>query len=264
MNEYVSTALASSDWTWVDSVISLAAILCAGVFVKWQVDENARKNLWQQIYKEIVEANRKLIEAELQFSSYVYSTASNYSFLLKGVLNKFQDARVEEIRDHYTNLNAARSDLINVLEAYEITSPKLNIFRTAFSAAFADVDVEFSRLFDRYLKTMSMDLSQGIVHQPTPSDAEVREFDALSHKLIEKLLVIKSYSHDLNVEAQNLLLGGVFKHRVPRREPLVVDAKVIALDNAEQLKFYFENETEWARRNARFKERLNGQLRDEG
>ena len=59
-----------------------------------------------------------------------------------------------------------------------------------------------------------------------------------------------SSGFDLNVEAQNLLLGDHFDHRVPRRQPLDPAHIVITADpeGFDRLDRYFDNEANWGER----------------
>lgn len=213
----------------------------------WQVRVNAQQSIWQQIHREIADANRKLMHSEVDVSSYVRKTALNYSFLQQGLLQSFQDARPTELLDLISALNAARSDLIHLLETYEISSPELKIFRTAFNVAFHDMEIIQQKIFGLYLKTMSIDGPEPsiVFNKPTPNLSEVEVFKSMSDDFINSLMVISNFTWDLNVETQNLLLGGMFKHRVPKRKPLDPSVVVVSLEEAKKLDAYFENETAW-------------------
>lgn len=60
---------------------------------------------------------------------------------------------------------------------------------------------------------------------------------------------IGCYVIDLQIEARNKLLSGLFNHRVPRRKPLDSKFKVLSTEPAEMddLMSYFQNETPWGK-----------------
>lgn len=254
VSDEVICAATGIDWTWLNSGISVFAIAVGAWFVKWQVEENARKQLWQTIYREIAEANQRLGEAEVKLSGYVRQAKSNFKFLHDGIIESFNDMRAMNILDLVNELNDARHHLMMLLETYEITSPQLKIFHTALNVAFHDLSASFMPVYDAHLKNMPIERDGQVFRRGPFNDADVTLFEQVSEEYIDKLSFVGCFCFDLIVEAQNLLLGGVFKHRVPRREPADPKYIVVRLDQADELNAYFENDTDWGREKKQIEE----------
>ncbi len=69
------------------------------------------------------------------------------------------------------------------------------------------------------------------------------------------------YIHDFQVEMQNLLLGELFKQKLPPREPIDPNLVVVQFERYKELAEYFERETAWGRGKARIEGEVRGEVR---
>ncbi len=91
-----------------------------------------------------------------------------------------------------------------------------------------DVYIRFTSRIDQYLP---IDLPEHMNMKPiplqTPSEKDIQVIKKLGVELYECIMDMSCYIHDFRIEAQNHLLGDLFKRKVASREP--TDSKFIAI-----------------------------------
>jgi len=90
-------------------------------------------------------------------------------------------------------------------------------------------------------------------------DFELLELESLVREHIIIIAETLGYTNDLRVELQNILLGNLFDNNLKKREPLSDEIKVIITNDPkklEELKNYFNTETNWAIDNLKIKDKL--------
>jgi hypothetical protein len=131
-----------------------------------------------------------------------------------------------------------------MLENWEIAFPAAELFRVAFSSANYDVEDAFHPLFQEVVRLLPVDMLDGTtISQPLPTAEKCAELKALVETYAEARSTLRTYAHDLVVEAQNLLLSKLFKRRVKIREPIDPDYKVVTAADTDALMAYFKTET---------------------
>lgn len=157
--------------------------------------------------------------------------------------------------------------MIVTIENWEIAFPAAALFRVAFSSANHDVEGTFQPFFSALLRHLPTDLPDGTVINPAlPSVEQIDELKKLLEAYTESRTTLRTYTHDLVVEAQNLLLSKLFKRRVEIRKPIDPTYKVVTAADTDALMYYFKNETpagrEWADASRRVREWLLAEGRE--
>jgi len=143
--------------------------------------------------------------------------------------------------------------LILKLESLEIIHRNLFIFRRAFGSASYDLMQAYSALLPltaRFAKNEKGEPISGL--EVTRHFHEVLEPKAIAYQ--DACGLVGNYIFDLGVEMQNFLLGSLFTHKVPVRDPVDPRFKVVKLEPdsyVEQLEAYFDNETPQGHANQR-------------
>lgn len=259
-----------TDFSWIDSTINVAAILLGALIVKWQVRQNAREQLRLQIYHEISRISHELMLAETKATSFVNDVSMKLRLLqdpaLQALLPSYQELRASKFTDLDYAVSSAAINVITVLEKYEIACPELKIFRTAINVVGSDVQKSHRKIFGEYLKAFSVEVQTSgptsiettVIHKPIPTGENLERIQAVASEYVDAISRYGEISFDLDVESQNLLLGGLFDYRVPRRTPGDPNKIVITLDRtkAENLMRYFENETDWGKEKKEIEKRV--------
>ncbi len=253
-------------------LVSLGGILAAGAIVVWQVRHQfehgrklqeglARRELRFKIFEEISSLDRQLWAAELEANSFARSVKMNINHQADVAQDGLAFPTTEKCARDFAALgdsvSRANSAMIGLLEKYEIACPELAIFRKAFSVANAEFRDNQSQLFEIYLRMLPTEINTGTNDQPKietsyrrlPEKAEIKKLNEHTNLFFDTKHNFMSFGFDLNVEAQNLLLGDYFDHRVPRRQPLDPAHIVITADpeDFDRLDRYFDNEANWGK-----------------
>lgn len=254
---------------WLGSLVQLVAIVVGAFLIKWQVRENAREKLKLQVYE--------AIKTHIEFVSGSITNAGIYALNIPGLFKGHQ-ARIElgipspikgrasVFSEYDSKVRLSLTDLFKTLESYDIITPNLGIFRIALSSASHDLHNAFTPLFSELLRFLPVDVPEDrvkevgtkIIEPPTPTQPQLEAIEHLAHQYYKVTVDIGSYLYDLSVEAQNILLGKLFGHRLPLRQPSDPKIKAITTDadRVQELKKYFQEETEWGRKESEIRQRL--------
>lgn len=226
---------------------------------------NAREALKLRIYELFNEKVRAFSDADLEVGSYarsvMYEVQAACTATQMGRSREEPALRTEQLAKLHHNASSALIDLIFTLENWEVAFPASELFRVAFSWANHDVEEAFTPFFRLILPLLPVDMPDGTtIYRPDQNADKVAEIEALVEKYEEARTTLRTYTHDLVIEAQNLLLSKLFKRRVKIRKPIDPTYRVIAAADTEALLNYFKTETAggrlWEKSKNNVKERL--------
>jgi len=209
---------------------------------------NAREALRLRVYELLGEKARSFSDADSEAGSYARSIVRELESAIWaaqiGLPRKTSKLGAQELSKLHYEASSALVELIVTIENWEIAFPAAELFRVAFSSANHDVENAFHPLFQQVVRLLPVDMLDGTtIAQPLPSAEKCAELKALVEAYGEARGTLRTYTHDLVVEAQNLLLSKLFKRRVKIREPLDPAYKVVTAANADALMAYFKTET---------------------
>lgn len=253
----------------IGHVLTIIGIIAAAATVVWQLGrqhqsslsvqrDNAREELKLRLHELLVQRVRKLSKANVRAAMYAYMIPFNVESFQRQLVLGLRPAPIKERAQEFSRLHAEANDafikLIQEFESWSIAFPGLQVFQVALNAANHDAREAFTPLFSELLRVLPIDppedappnVPRPFIQSPISSD-ELAKLKALVERYKAAMDDIGSYVHDLTIESQNNLLSGLFERRVPPRQPIDPNCKVISTDpeKAEQLLRYFENETSW-------------------
>jgi hypothetical protein len=267
---------------WLGDLITVVGLILGSLIVVYQLGkqhkneltiqkENYREQLRIEIYQEFSKLIRLADEKNINSKIYVFNMRmfidTYHDQKNRGIPTPPLNYRVMVFFErHFATLNAAH-DLIELIERYYIVDPRLNIFKTAFIVAHHDMLNNFMPLHHFLFDILPIEISRPdgsseLVNVINPSDDQIAELKKLIDAYTDASENLACYTHDLNVELQNTLLNSLFQNKAPRRVPLDPKAKVISTDPMESkmLQQYFEEETDWGKKNKEAKEDVLIQL----
>ena len=216
--------------------------------------ENIKQEHFSRLHTEIELIVDQLLKTQSAFSGALYSIDFAFGTGALEVANGratdwIKVTSQQELNAKSYDLQMAIVGLISVVERYEIIEPRLKIFQLAFNVTSHDVRTTFAPLMSKLSNVLPNEA--GVSHIPfrMPNqrvEAEIRQqIDLLRDALGD----VSSYTMDLRVEIQNLLLSDLFDRKLNRRKPLDPRFKVISTEQQDYLKLetYFMNETAWGR-----------------
>jgi hypothetical protein len=147
-------------------------------------------------------------------------------------------------------VDSAVVEIVNLTERWRIIDPRIDVFGLATASAKHDIDVAWWPYFNAVVRRMPVEDRSGtnFPWQP-PDDAAVEEIGLKGPQLIGALTTFQSYIYDLQVEMQNLLLGGLFDRQISARKP-VDPGFAIQLNRHREITTYFKCDTAWGQAQA--------------
>lgn len=268
--------------------INLLGIFVTASLIIWQLGRQYKDNIRLQR-----ENNREKLKLELYTeyrkaisyaSEHVGSTGTNARIIVthfnifvdqisKGISPIPISDREPAFREAYFKANNSITNLIFVLEEYEIINPNFEIFRTAFSYAshcmteaffpFQQVLLEFLP-YDVPLQDQAR-LGTDVIIPKIPSKIDLNKISKVAQAYIDAAMEANCYVSDLAKEAQNIFLGNLFSNRLQPRKPIDPRHLVISTEPQEvaKLKNYFMEETEWGKNWKRVKEEIRQEVKKE-
>lgn len=149
--------------------------------------------------------------------------------------------------------------LITIVERHLIVNPRFRVFQLAFNEATGLIHETFPAFHQQCCLVLPMDLPNGEI-RPAPSslsEDNIAHIERLATAYADALDLAGCYVHDFLVEMQNELLGDVFDQRVPRREPIDPQFRVISVDqeSVDEYTDYFYRQTEAGKRQRQAEEK---------
>lgn len=234
----------------------ITALFAAGV-VGWQVAkqsshaiEQNRKNeetkikasLYEKIIDECEAATNQCVEFEnylrlgkLQLSSAVFSNQNGQ------IIYRPSMSFLEINRLHHQLQNAAIG-VFTSIEKWNIIDKRMSVFKSALGSGLHDLRTAFFQEFTPAAVALlpPPDPATGHVLEWNPPGIEALiAFDTIIESLIEASNTITSYVSDYQTAMQNALLGGLFPHRLPARQPIDPKFVAVTLEDHERLETYF-------------------------
>jgi len=224
---------------------------------------NAKEALKLRVYELLVEKAQAFSEKDSEAASYARSITREFESAHWaagiGLPRETTSLRAQQLSKLHYEASGALVELTVAIEVWEIAFPAAELFRVAFSSASRDIDEAFNPFFNEALRHLPTDLLDGtVINQSPPTEGRLEQLRTLQSAYLEARTTLRTYTHDLVVEAQNLLLAKLFKRRVKVRNPIDPAYKVITAADTTSLMKYFKEETlagrEWEEANQRVRE----------
>ena len=230
---------------------------------------SAREALRLKVYESLGAKARAFAEAESEARSYVESIVREMQSSIWAATGGFPQQpstlRATELARRHFAASSALVELITEIESWEIAFPAAELFRTAFSSVSYDIDQVFHPLYQSAVHLFPGDMPDGrLFVPPLPSAEMLGEIKEKVAAYTEARADLRNYTHDLIVEAQNLLLSKLFKRRVAIRKPIDPACKVITAENSTALMQYFKTETPAGKAWAEASEQVHSYLISQG
>lgn len=218
------------------------------------IEENERRRLKSEMYEEVVHVYNGFSEMQGTFIGALV-LASQELNLAAAMHNDGQPfplprTRIMALNEQCSDYQTAVIRMLALIGQRKFIDPRMDIFATAFSVESEAVRNVFTReLFPfamRLLPFENPDGSGTLPYQP-PTIFQAQQVHMLVERVRDHVHNSGGYALDFSIEMQNLLVGDLFGHVVPRREPIDPGIKVIRLDQADELDRYFHEDTDWGR-----------------
>ena len=257
---------------WLKRFIEIVSVFLDIAIIVWQISrqhrnilqiqkENFKEKLRLEIYQDLIKnvdnANSIVSKLSAKSMTIPISLETYQRQLSLGSNPNPPRYRALELSEAHHSINKSIVCLFHSFESYNIAVPKFSIFQLALNSALHDAQETFSPFFSKLMKYLPMDVSESdqgpnmppIIVPAAPNEKELVLIRDLGEKYNKALIAISSFLYDLTVEAQNILLGGLFENRVLPRQPLDPDMVVITTDDEsiKKLEKYFNDETAWGK-----------------
>ncbi len=236
---------------------TLFAALLGFSVVARQIKHEARLAMNQRAYEQLVDACGPATDATITFSGFIRQVQRELEAFAALDENqadhRLMQSRIPDLLQRQSHMADAQIAVGSMIERWLIVDPRIELFKFAFNARMHDTFNDlFPRYFDLVMDKLPADLhregSNTVVFPPkqcTPED--LQEIRSLGEKMIADSTGFIGYIHDFQIEMQRLLLGELFKHNVPSREPIDPSVVVLTLRNHKALTKHFKEETAWGR-----------------
>lgn len=270
-------AIGSDHHDWIGYVIAVIGLIVSISLVLYQLGkqhrsslqlqrDNAREALKLRIYEVLNTKVREFSRASSEARSYADAIPreleSQISSFRLGLKRSTSNLRADQLSKAHYRASSLLTGLIIEIESWEIAFPASKLFRVALVSANRDVEDTFHPFFSDSICVLPTDLGEKGTHVPqlpTVEQLEKLKAECLAYDDARTTLV--TYTHDLVVEAQNILLTELFDRRVEIRQPIDPRYKVITASNTDTLMKYFQTETasgkSWQEAQQRVRETLN-------
>lgn len=257
----------------LDSILTIVGIVIGAILLVWQMGrqhknnlklqkENFRDKLKLEIYQKLGEKISRASDKSSKIGTMARTTVislDSYLFMLSsGAQPKPVPERVQNFHDCYRLLTDSILSLIYMIEDYEIANKSFRIFNMAIQSCSHDLDKAYMALHVALLKLLPIDVAENqqekvgtdVIIPKGQTKEAISNLKELSDSFNEKTMDLGCYLYDLQVEAQNTLLGGLFEQRRAARKPtdpryVVISAKdPLSLDKLEK---HFMEETDWGK-----------------
>jgi hypothetical protein len=249
----------------VSGAFTIVAAMGGAFVVFWQLrkqaENTARSNLQseklkltREIYEDLLDACHDVHESVATLDSYVqdfyrYVSKQKQMVEVANATPTKPTQRYQEVADLVTDLGKKLLRIIRLARRWEITDPRLRVFKFAMNAATYEV----SEALNKYqMGTMPLlPFDEAILEKmgwAPPDDAGLKQLGEVTDVLRFSLDYARYWATDLQTEAQNLLMGELFgtiikpRPSVPEHTPIV-----ITLEKCDELVAYILKETAFGR-----------------
>ena len=227
---------------WADPLATMVGIIVGAYMIFVQQRHASRAELKLQLFEKLQTDLSAASSAQLSAGMWAFSAPRNLDLYLKMVSNGQKPALPQSDTRHFYELNREAgeqvSDLVILLEGYDIVSEHFELYRMALVCTARELNDAFTAMIPLLHRTLPLYPPPGTLGQPImpqSSDAEREAFRAACERYWALSSNISSFIHDIKIEAQNVLLGGIFTRRVPPRDPPDKTQWVLRTDDPEHL-----------------------------
>lgn len=233
---------------WVEPAATMAGIVVAASMVVWQQREASRADLKLKLFEELRKGLDDAAKAITAAGTYAFSAMSNVQ-LHRTRLGQGQPAAppISRIPEFIKLHGEAMNRLVAVtylLEGHDVVSAHFELFRRALGCAHHDAYHAFTPAVQSMYGVLPVDNPNGGTFTPQAEVPAVVNFNNKCKAYWMQMATAGCYIHDVGVEAQNLLLRGLFARQVAARRPIDPKMWVLRTDDPEYLcrlrRFFFE------------------------
>lgn len=225
-----------------NTIIQFIGFVVGIVVVGWQLHRqnelqklNHQIQIKKEIYKELTD------RMELSSPAGISVTLDIMIGLLeKGIKKKLETGkyqppviRFESIVGDFKSVHSKLYEVAGTIEKYEIIGENQPLFRRAFVAKTSEFHDAFMPIL---LVLPYFLLSENGIKDPEklliPSETDIIEFKNLINSFREVASDVDGFLYDIQVEAQNILLGDLFNRKLSIRKPL--DSRYLVLSSQEE------------------------------
>lgn len=251
--------IGSDQSNWIGYVITVIGLIISIGLVLYQLGKQHRSSLQLQrnsarealklrVYEILNTKVREFSRASSEAKSYadaipreIESQINSFNFGLK---RSPPDLRANLLSKAHYHASSSLTELIVAIESWEIAFPAAKLFRIALISANQDIEDVFHPFFRDSISVLPTDLGANGIHIPQlPTAEQLERLKAECAAYSDARTTLITYTHDLVVEAQNILLAELFDRRVEVRRPIDPTYKVVTATDTEALIKYFETET---------------------
>lgn len=235
---------------WVyEQIILVLSILLSVLIVVWRIKvahsnslalqkNNKIIELHLEIYKDIAggiaEAYIKLSEINakiLLLPPFLSSASRTPNVFGRSQLSKYKGETL--IKTHHDS-NSSVIKIISIIEKYQITLRNFTAFKNAFAEMVNKLNEKFKLLIDEiadYLPySVDTEKENNLLLPEKPNAETIEKINKLSDQYSKLFVELITYLMDLSIETQNSLLGSLFEHRIPPRQPEDPTIRVLSTD----------------------------------
>jgi hypothetical protein len=224
------------------NLLTAAGLILAVLLAYMQIQKTHKKN---------ISAQREHLRNELRVSLYEKASAvfQNASSTIAQAENIIRSAimtldmmangvpltprtTVQDTIHTHSGLSEAVSQVLRTLEQYEIAFSRFQSFRREFSdshKAALNAHVPLFAQLSGFIPTEHHE-SSTLGPRAAPTKDDVKRLKALADTYLAAAGDLQGYIIDLQIEAQNELLGDPFEHQLPPRAPGDESVRVLARD----------------------------------
>ncbi len=269
-------------------LIQIIGITVGALLIIWQIGrqyknnielqrENNREKLKLEIYsdyrKTISNAQKKIISASAESQAIDGAFKFHFDQIQSSGSSFPMRPRAKNMQDVHFAATASLTDLVYLIEEFEIINPNLEIFRLAYSCAIHCLNKAFFPFHQELLEFLPCDVP---LQDQARLGAEVlgprkevsrEDLERISQRATlynEEAWEASCYVSDLAKVAQNIFLGKLFSHTLPSRKPLDPKHIVLSIEppKFQKLKKYFLEETEWGKEHKNAEKRVREELQE--
>ena len=238
---------------WVEPTVTGASIVVGALMLVYQQRAASRAELKLRLFNNLTDVLDAAANAVSAGGMYAFGAIANVRVQrsMPTVKERQAAAPINRIPTFIELHSEAMNRVIAVvrtLETYEIVSEHFELFRRALGCTNQDVQAAFHAASQSMYGVLPVVLPTGPGTStlfPQPNDPAVATFTEKCEAYWKLTNTLGCYIHDIKIEAQNLLLRGLFRRRVPPRRPADPRLWVLRTDDPEYLcrlrKHFFED-----------------------
>ena len=249
----------------ISGVFTIAAAMGGALVVFWQLrkqaENTAKSNLQSEklkltrdIYEDLLDACHDVHEAVASLDTYIQDFYI-YVSKQKQIAEVAHEAptrpsqRYQEVENLVTDLNRKILRITRLARRWEISDPRLRVFKFAMNAATYEVNQALKEYQRGTMPLLPFDevILEKMGWGP-PDDAGLRQLAEVTDILRFSLDYARYWVTDLQTEAQNLLMGEIFGTKMkPRPNAPGHTPRVITLEKCDELVAYILAETSFGK-----------------